>query len=197
MAKHAKKWYLAENFSKRNMTTRIIVDLQRDFYAADGRLSVKGAEVIPARTAKAVQDCDAVIFTLDWHPADHCSFTAQEGPWPEHCVAYTDGASLPFELMKAVQGKKVMYYFKGCNPAEEEYGAFAAITKEQREVLDASEKIVVSGLCGDYCVGQTIRNLVALGYGKRICVDMACTGSIDDGSTLEGIIAEFGLGKIL
>ena len=33
-----------------------------------------------------------VYATRDWHPADHCSFHAQGGPWPAHCVAGTPGA---------------------------------------------------------------------------------------------------------
>ena len=181
----------AENSS--DMKTYVVVDLQKDFYHPEGRLSVGGADVMPGRVAAAIKDCDAVIFTLDWHPYAHCSFAAQGGPWPAHCVQYTDGASLPFEVIQAAQGKRILYYFKGQDPAREEYGAFADITPEQKAVLDSSSEIVVCGLCGDYCVGQTIRRLVELGYGPRIVVDMACTGSIDDGSSLAATIEEFNL----
>ena len=176
-----------------NMKTYVVVDLQKDFYHPEGRLSVAGADVMPGRVAEAIKDCDAVIFTLDWHPYAHCSFAAQGGPWPAHCVQYTDGASLPFEVIEAAQGKKVLYYFKGQDPGQEEYGAFADITDEQKAVFDNSSEIVVCGLCGDYCVGQTIRRLVELGYGDKITVDMACTGSIDDGSSLQATIGEFNL----
>ena len=178
------------------MKTLIVVDLQKDFWHPQGRLSVKGADVLPQRVAAALKDYDAVIFTLDWHPYAHCSFAPQGGPWPEHCVQYTEGASLPFEVLEAAQGAKVMLYFKGRNPRREEYGAFARIPGEQLEVLRASDEIVVCGLCGDYCVGQTIRNLAGLGFAGKMAVDMDCTGSIDDGSTLEAIIEEFKLRKV-
>lgn len=173
------------------MKTFVIVDLQKDFWHPEGRLSVKGAEVYPARVAEAVKDYDAVIFTLDWHPYGHCSFVPQGGPWPEHCVQYTEGASLPFEVIAAAEGKKVFRYFKGQDPGTEEYGAFSDIPEDQLQTLKASDRIVVCGLCGDYCVGETIKNLVGLGFGPKLAVDLDCTGSIDDGSTLESIIKEF------
>ena len=185
-------------FTEKNdfMKTLVVVDLQKDFWHPQGRLSVKDADKLPACVAAAIPDYDNVIFTLDWHPLDHCSFASQGGLWPEHCVQYTEGASLPFEVLKSAQNKNVMLYFKGRNRGKEEYGAFACIGKEQLNVLQESEQIVVCGLCGDYCVGQTIRNLAALGFAEKLFVDMACTGSIDDGSTLEGIINEFNLKKI-
>ena len=175
------------------MNTLIVVDLQKDFYAPCGRLSVKGADVLPGRIAAALKNYDAVIFTLDWHPLGHCSFVPQGGPWPEHCVRYSEGASLPFEVLKAAEGLKVMYYFKGQNPSEEEYGAFSEIPEDQLEILKASDRIVVCGLCGDYCVGQTVKNLAGLGFAGKLSVDLACTGSIDDGSTIASIIKELDL----
>ena len=178
------------------MRTLIVVDLQKDFWDPEGRLSVKGAEGLPSRVAAAVKNYDSVMFTLDWHPLGHCSFASEGGPWPEHCVQYTEGASLPFEVLESAKGLKVMYYFKGRNPRREEYGAFGRIKREQMEVLRQSDEITVCGLCGDYCVGETVRNLVRQGFGDKLSVDMACTGSIDDGSTIEAIIKEFKLRKI-
>ena len=180
------------------MKTLVVVDLQKDFYAPDGRLSVNGADVLPAKVAAAVADYDAVIFTLDWHPFNHCSFAPQGGPWPEHCVRFTDGASLPFEVVSAAYaaGCKVMYYFKGQDPGTEEYGAFLNTPEEQLAVLEASSQIVVCGLCGDSCVGESAKNLVALGFGDKLAADLSLTGSIDDGSTFRGIVSEYNLKTI-
>ena len=74
----------------------LVVDVQRDFLPG-GSLAVRdGDAVVPplndwiARFATA----GAPIFaTRDWHPADHCSFRPQGGPWPAHCVAGTPGAA--------------------------------------------------------------------------------------------------------
>ena len=35
----------------------------------------------------------AVFPTRDWHPPDHCSFAAQGGQGPPHCIAGTAGAA--------------------------------------------------------------------------------------------------------
>ena len=68
------------------MNALIIVDLQNDFLP-DGALPVPhGDEVIPL--ANELQShFELVVATQDWHPANHCSFKAQGGPWPPHCVA--------------------------------------------------------------------------------------------------------------
>ena len=52
------------------------------------------------------------------------------------------------------------------------------------------EEIYVAGLCGDYCVGNSIKDLVAAGYGKKIRVLTRFIGNIDDGSTLRKIISD-------
>lgn len=39
-----------------------------------------------------------VFATRDWHPADHCSFQPQGGPWPIHCVTETAGAQFATAL---------------------------------------------------------------------------------------------------
>ena len=72
----------------------VVVDVQRDFFDPAGALYVGGSEVLPEKIAEMAAGYDGVIFTLDWHPANHCSFAAQGGIWPSHCVAYTQGAGL-------------------------------------------------------------------------------------------------------
>ncbi|MBR3287475.1 MAG: isochorismatase family protein [Bacteroidales bacterium] len=170
------------------MNTLVIVDLQRDFYHPEGALYVPGAEILPERTAQLIPHYDQVIFTLDWHPQRHISFKPNGGIWPVHCVQYSAGAALPDEVLRAVADLPYMVYRKGQSANREEYGAFEDITPAMEIVLRHSDDITVAGLCGDYCVGETIKNLVRMGLGDRISVSLACTGSIDDGSTLREII---------
>ena len=80
------------------MNILLAVDLQKDFI--DGTLTVPGAAgVLPAINAVKNQ-FDRVYFTLDWHPVNHCSFKAQGGPWPVHCVHHTAGASIPDNMLE-------------------------------------------------------------------------------------------------
>lgn len=174
------------------MKTIVIVDLQKDFYDPKGSLYVSGAETFPSRIAALVPEYDNVYFTLDWHPLNHCSFKQNGGIWPVHCLKYSWGASLPDEVLAAVDASKqhISYYHKGDRSYEEEYEAYRKITDNQLRLLKNSDEIDVCGLCGDYCVGLTIKRLIELGLKDRIVVLKDCTGSIDDGSTLEGIISE-------
>lgn len=174
------------------MKTIVIVDLQKDFYDPNGSLYVSGAETFPARIAALVPEYDNVYFTLDWHPINHCSFKRNGGIWPVHCLKYSWGASLPDEVLAAIDtaGQHVSYYHKGDRSYEEEYEAYRKITDNQLRLLKNSDEIDVCGLCGDYCVGLTIKRLIELGLKDRIAVLKDCTGSIDDGSTLESIIKD-------
>lgn len=58
----------------------IIVDVQNDFI--DGTLTLKkcparqnGAEVVPViNNLLEIVPFDTIVYSLDWHPSDHCSF---------------------------------------------------------------------------------------------------------------------------
>ena len=105
-----------------------------------------------------------------------------------HCVQYSPGAALPDEVLRAAADRPYMVYRKGQSVNREEYGAFEDITPAMEIVLRHSDDITVAGLCGDYCVGETLKNLVRMGLGGRLSVAMACTGSIDGGEVLNEII---------
>ncbi len=70
----------------------LVVDIQNDFLPG-GALGVqRGDEIIPVILAyiETFMTRGLPIFaTRDWHPADHCSFRAQGGIWPVHCVGGT------------------------------------------------------------------------------------------------------------
>ena len=110
------------------MITLIIVDCQIDFIT--GSLAVEGASTainnIVTFIKKHKRDISKVIFTQDWHPYEHCSFTKNGGPWPVHCVNHTAGAGLDMSLIKVVEENNIKYSVlkKGMNPKEEQYGAF-------------------------------------------------------------------------
>ena len=91
----------------------MVVDCQYDFYNPEGSLYVgNGADELPSKIANIIDKFDGVVFTLDWHPSNHCSFKENGGQWPKHCVKYTKGASLPDILMEKVKVKKKTSYIK-------------------------------------------------------------------------------------
>lgn len=80
----------------------IIVDVQSDF-SPGGKLAVAGGDAVIAvlnRAAALFARLDLpVVATRDWHPANHCSFTAQRGTWPPHRIAGSAGAGFPAALV--------------------------------------------------------------------------------------------------
>lgn len=134
-----------------------IVDAQTDFI--DGSLAVGIKPWQQARTAilklTEVKKYDWVIFTRDWHPSNHCSFQAQNGPWPTHCVQKSKGAEIDPELLKLTQIiPNAQIISKGQDVNFEEYGV--DLLQNFREVNEYFEVDVV-GLCFDYCVAECAR----------------------------------------
>ena len=191
------------------MITLIIVDCQNDFLT--GTLSVKGArrilEPIKEFIKKHSQEIAKIIFTVDWHPITHCSFVKQGGIWPQHCVQYTPGACIESKLLKFVHNQEIPYsvFPKGTYEDTEEYGAFSdpefdidqfghRIYFDAQNQADATTDFVVCGIAGDYCVKETIQNLLNLEL--NVMVFTKGIASIDDGSTLARFIRDNNLKKI-
>lgn len=163
----------------------VIVDMQNDFCNPKGSLYVEGADEMVHKLAQFIEDnaddIYEVIFTMDWHPYYHDSFTLCGGPWPVHCVQYSEGAAIPNELLKVCydNDKHVQFIKKGYMSSDE-YGAFNTCNTIDRnrpedprlyytfngdypitnnEIGTYNDKFYVCGLCGDYCVQETIKNL--------------------------------------
>ena len=178
----------------------VVVDVQKDFYHPDGALYVKGGEVLPERIAKVIPQFDDVIFTVDWHPVNHCSFKENDGIWPTHCVQYTEGASLPNEFMPFLKEGKVIC--KGVCFHKEEYGANPeTITNACCYRSDEEYELVFCGIAGDYCVRETIENVIigkkavkfyrfADYYPSKISVYLGGVASIDDGAIIKEFMKE-------
>src|SRR6476469_5747740 len=157
----------------------VIVDFQNDF-TPGGALAVPDGDEVAARlnALAASGDYDLVVATRDWHPADHGSFAARGGIWPEHCVAGTPGA----ELHPALDAARVdVIVDKGKDPATEGYSGFdgtnlAALLRDR-----GIDRVTVAGLATDYCVRATA--LDALRAGFAVTVDDRASRGIDpDGS---------------
>lgn len=179
----------------------VVVDVQRDFLDPAGSLYVAGGETLPEKIAGIAAEYDAVIFTLDWHPADHCSFTSQGGMWPSHCVAYTEGAGLADEFAPILASgpEKVRIFLKGQERDREQYGAFEDIDEDSvlYHWLKNAEHIDVCGIAGDYCVKESTANILKIVDASKVRVLTDCIASIDDGSALAAFAKERGLRQIL
>ena len=193
------------------MITLVIVDCQNDFIT--GTMSVKGAKNAVEEIKKFIKnhrkEIEKIIFTLDWHPYNHCSFKKYGGLWPSHCVKHTPGACIEPKLLKFVQSQEIDFEFclKGEIEEVEQYGAFCEIEvssdnfPEKKYYFDSivtanyDTEFVVCGIAGDYCVKSTIQNML----DNEIIPKVYCPGivSIDGGKIFSDFVKENNLEKIV
>jgi nicotinamidase/pyrazinamidase len=150
----------------------LVIDVQNDFCAGGSLAVPDGNAVVPVINALMSRGkYDQVVFSQDWHPADHGSFASQhpgkkpfemgklggqpQVMWPDHCVQGTKGAEFHPDLLKSFVN---FIQQKGTDKTADSYSAFrdnnskvltglAAYLKKQ-----GIEELDVCGLATDYCV---------------------------------------------
>jgi nicotinamidase/pyrazinamidase len=150
----------------------LVVDMQVDFGLPSGSLYVSGAEELLDPVNDLVRRWDGpVVYTADTHPAQTPHFDT----WPVHCVAGTPGAALLPGL--EVRGEVVP---KGTD-GRDGYSGFStrapdgSVTPTVLEGLLRAEdvdEVTIVGLAGDYCVGETALDALALGFRATVPVPL-------------------------
>ena len=165
----------------------VVVDMQQDFLPG-GSLAVSyGNEVVPVlnRYLLAFSTHGLPIYaTRDWHPENHCSFKAQSGPWPAHCVAGTRGAEFAGN-MKFPTGTTVIS--KATQPDKDAYSGFEGTDLDARLRAQNIKRVFVGGLATDYCVLNTVRDARGHGYEVYLLTDAIRAVNVkpDDGRKAE------------
>lgn len=149
----------------------VMADIQNDFLPG-GALGIPGGdEILPVvqKYLNKFQSKGLPIFaSRDWHPPNHCSFREYGGIWPVHCVAGSPGAEPPPNL--DLPASAVIIH-KATSPDKEAYSALQGTTldKHLREV--GARRLFIGGLATDYCVLNTVRDAVKLGYSVVLLTD--------------------------
>jgi nicotinamidase/pyrazinamidase len=149
----------------------IIVDVQRDFLAGGALAVPKGDEVIGTlnRYLDLFSARGLPIFaTRDWHPPNHCSFVAQGGPWPPHCIMHTAGAEFPPELRFP---RSVKLVSKATGPQREALSPFSDTNLDEQLRSLGIRRLFVGGLATDYCVAATVRDALTRSYAVVLLTD--------------------------
>lgn len=174
----------------------LIIDPQIDFI--NGSLPVNGAEEAMNNLADYVKthgnDYQYIVASTDWHPYHHCSFSAEGGEWPIHCVQNSIGAAIHSELLKTCNNVDAHFTVlrKGDSISKDEYsilqnGDSASILDEIIRQSDITD-IHLCGLAGNICVLNTLKDLIKV-YGKDlITVLPQYAPSLDDGSELSSYL---------
>jgi nicotinamidase/pyrazinamidase len=139
----------------------LIVDVQNDFLPGGGLAVPDGDAVIPLLNAyiDIFRERNLFIYaTRDWHPPDHCSFQAQGGTWPVHCVADTPGAAFAPQLQLP---PNTVVISKAVTLDQDAYSGFQGTDLAQRLRAQQIKRLLIGGLATDYCVLNTVRDALA------------------------------------
>jgi len=176
----------------------LIVDVQNDFLPGGSLAVPHGDEVVPVLN-RAIGAFEAqglpVYATRDWHPERHCSFRAQGGPWPPHCVAHTRGAEFAPALRLAPAATLIS---KATSADRDAYSGFEGTDLDRRLRAGGIRRLVVGGLATDYCVLNTVRDALQRGYEVMLLTDAIRPVDIQpgDGRRAEEEMARLGARRI-
>ena len=159
----------------------VVVDVQNDFLTGGSLAVPDGDAVIPVLNTwiRRFRGAGFPVFaTRDWHPADHCSFRDQGGPWPPHCVARTKGAEFAAEL---VLPPDALVHSKATRSEKEAYSDFedGSFGRRLREM--GITRLFVGGLATDYCVRATVLDGLKEGFQVFLLVDAIRAVEVEPG----------------
>jgi len=172
----------------------VVVDTQRDFMAADGALSVAGADGLIGPMQAWLRGLDptdtaGVLFTFDTHMPEIYAASSEAEAFPIHCVRGSDGwknvldvatLDLAIPAWRIEKGVFDMWAEDGLAIEDARDPAAARLPREsffanlkQRGVAD----VTVIGVAADYCVRWAIEGLLERGF--RIEVPEELTRGIE------------------
>jgi nicotinamidase/pyrazinamidase len=172
----------------------LVVDVQIDFLPGGSLAVPDGDAVIPVlnRYIDLFTAAGLPIFaTRDWHPEGHCSFAAQGGPWPPHCVQGTEGAAIAGGLHLPEDTPVIS---KGDRPDKDAYSGFQGTDLTDRLLGGGVRRLFVGGLATDYCVLNTVQDALSEGFSVCLAVDAirAVDAHSGDGMRAEGAMTRAG-----
>ncbi|MFO1433703.1 MAG: nicotinamidase [Candidatus Competibacteraceae bacterium] len=163
----------------------LIVDVQNDFLPG-GSLAVAAGDrvvgVLNDYSALFLRQGLPIYATRDWHTPDHCSFKAQGGPWPSHCVAGSPGAEFAPDLRLPAGGVTIIS--KGTRRDKDAYSGFEGTDLAERLRSAGVRRLFIGGLATDYCVLNTVRDALRGGFAVRLLMDAIRAVNVqpDDGA---------------
>lgn len=165
----------------------IVTDVQVDF-CPGGALGVRGGDEIVPIVNKLIPRFEHVVYTRDWHPADHVSFSDKpefvDKSWPVHCVQDTPGAQFHPDL-HVPEGAWIVS--KGTHPEREAYSAFEGTDLAKELERRAIDRIFVCGIATDYCVKNTVLDARRIGLQAVLVEDAVRGVDVPPGSAQKAI----------
>ena len=184
----------------------IVIDMQNDFLPG-GSLAVAEGDKIIGLIDDIARRFQNVVFTQDWHPADHISFASQHAGrkpfdainlpygeqvlWPDHCVQGTQGA----RLADGIDSDRAQLIIrKGHHRAIDSYSAFLEADRKTPTGLAGYLKdrlitnVYMCGLATDFCVAWSALDARVFGFNVWVIED--ATRAIDLNGSLAAAWAQ-------
>jgi len=168
-------------------TALIAVDIQNDFCRGGALPVPEGDTVIPVLNSyqeKFLHTGGTIVFTRDWHPANHSSFKEFGGLWPVHCVQNTKGARFHPDLRFP---DTAILVSTATDPEKEAYSGFEGTRLAKVLKRLGVEAIFVGGLATDYCVKATALDGVKKGFTVYFLEDASRGVNVHPGDSQKAI----------
>jgi len=158
--------------------THIVIDMIGAFI--DGALACENAENAVNKTVDYINEHPSmqVLYVRDRHPEDHCSFDICGGPWPVHAVEGSDDDLFAVQLSRNIRKKmntpllNYNVFNKGEDSAFEEYSGFSAKNAQYGALkYNITKSVTVSGIATEFCVKNTVLDLLKNGFEVFIIKD--------------------------
>jgi nicotinamidase/pyrazinamidase len=166
----------------------VVIDTQRDFIAADGALSVAGAEaLVPAAEAflKGLrpEETAGVLFTFDTHEPEVYAASAEAEQFPPHCEKGTPGwenlldpalVDPAIPVYRLEKGVFDMWAENGLTLRDARRADADADAARRRDAFfeqlkaDGVTEVTVIGVAADYCVKWAVEGLLARGFDVTV-----------------------------
>ena len=163
---------MSGDFQPKSGDALLIVDVQNDFLPGGSLAVAAGDQIVGMLNdyiAAFLKQGLPIYATRDWHTPDHCSFQAQGGPWPPHCVAGSQGAGFAPGLQLPEDRATVIS--KATRHDQDAYSGFECTDLAERLRADGMHRLFIGGLATDYCVLNTVQDALHQGFAVLLLED--------------------------
>ncbi len=168
--------------SREEDSALVVVDVQNDFCPGGALAVPEGDKVVGVLNGwirEFASKGRPIAYTLDWHPASHCSFQEQGGMWPRHCVQETRGSAFHHLLEVPSENASAAVFRKGFEAGREAYSGFEGRLNGEPDApllgdwlkAQGVTRIFVGGLATDYCVKATVLDGLKQGFAVSLIED--------------------------
>lgn len=127
-----------------------------------------------------------VVYTRDRHPEGHCSFQAQGGPWPPHCIDGTPGFEFAADLPVVANP---LIVDKGVLVDRDAYSGFDGTDLAELLRQAGIQRLAVAGLATDYCVKATVLDARGAGFETWALTDAIAAVDVSPGDGEKALLA--------